>query len=184
MEAIETVYRGFRFRSRTEARWAVFLDNLRCAWEYEKEGFELPPGRYLPDFWLPFATNSFCYKDGGAYGNWIEIKGESPSASELLSLSELALSTGHTAKLFVGSPWNGKSYTANYRDGLVRTSAFAGFYDETDPERDMLIDLAASFGRFSPLAESDLLDIEQIRKAVLSARGARFEFADSMAQTL
>ena len=51
--AIETVYKGYRFRSRLEARWAVFLDALEIEWEYEKEGYELPLGRYLPDFWLP-----------------------------------------------------------------------------------------------------------------------------------
>lgn len=50
---IETRYHGYRFRSRLEARWAVFFDTLGVRWEYEVEGFELPSGRYLPDFWLP-----------------------------------------------------------------------------------------------------------------------------------
>lgn len=53
MKAIETRYKGYRFRSRTEARWAVFFDNLVCIteWQYEPEGFELDSGaRYLPDF--------------------------------------------------------------------------------------------------------------------------------------
>jgi hypothetical protein len=53
IKAIETVYNGYRFRSRLEARWAVFFDELGIKYEYEKEGFELPSGRYLPDFWLP-----------------------------------------------------------------------------------------------------------------------------------
>ena len=54
MKAIETIYKGYRFRSRLEARWAVFFDELGVKWEYEKEGFELGDvGRYLPDFWLP-----------------------------------------------------------------------------------------------------------------------------------
>lgn len=52
--AIETRYKGFRFRSRTEARWAIFLDALDIEWEYEKEGYDLgEAGWYLPDFWLP-----------------------------------------------------------------------------------------------------------------------------------
>lgn len=52
--AIETRYNGFRFRSRLEARWAVFFDALGIRYEYEREGYELPGGvRYLPDFWLP-----------------------------------------------------------------------------------------------------------------------------------
>lgn len=53
MKAIETRYKGYRFRSRLEARWAVFFDALGIKWEYEKEGYELPSGWYLPDFWLP-----------------------------------------------------------------------------------------------------------------------------------
>lgn len=50
MKAIETKYRGVRFRSRTEARWAVFFDAMNWRREYEPEGFELKSGRYLPDF--------------------------------------------------------------------------------------------------------------------------------------
>lgn len=51
VKAIETQYKGYRFRSRLEARWAVFFDALGLKWEYEPEGFELGAGvRYLPDF--------------------------------------------------------------------------------------------------------------------------------------
>lgn len=54
IKAIETVYKGLRFRSRLEARWAVFFDTANIPYEYEPEGFELPDGtRYLPDFYLP-----------------------------------------------------------------------------------------------------------------------------------
>lgn len=53
MKAIETSYKGYRFRSRLEARWAVFFDSLGVKWEYEPEGFDLRDGvRYLPDFRL------------------------------------------------------------------------------------------------------------------------------------
>ena len=63
IKAIETHYNGYRFRSRLEARWAVFLDELRLEYGYESEGFELPGGeRYLPDFWVPY------------WGAWVEIK--------------------------------------------------------------------------------------------------------------
>lgn len=51
MKIIETKYKGYHFRSRLEARWAVFFDELGVKWEYEPEGFELPNGKYyLPDF--------------------------------------------------------------------------------------------------------------------------------------
>ena len=35
---IETIYKGYRFRSRLEARWAVFMDACGADWEYEPEG--------------------------------------------------------------------------------------------------------------------------------------------------
>jgi hypothetical protein len=38
---IETVYKKHRFRSRLEARWAVFLDCMEVRWEYEKTGRKL-----------------------------------------------------------------------------------------------------------------------------------------------
>lgn len=50
IKAIETRYAGYRFRSRLEARWAIFLDHMRIGWEYEPEGFETSAGLYLPDF--------------------------------------------------------------------------------------------------------------------------------------
>lgn len=53
-KAIETEYNGYRFRSKLEARWAVFFDAMNMRYEYEPEGFELADGtRYLPDFYLP-----------------------------------------------------------------------------------------------------------------------------------
>ena len=65
IKAIETVYKGYRFRSRLEARWAVFFEALGVKWEYEKEGFDLGDDtKYLPDFWLPEQKV------------WVEVKGE------------------------------------------------------------------------------------------------------------
>lgn len=62
IQAIETVYAGIKFRSRLEARWAVFMDTLGVTWEYETEGFLLPDGvGYLPDFFVPTI-------------GWIEVK--------------------------------------------------------------------------------------------------------------
>lgn len=54
INAIETKYKGYRFRSRLEVRWAVFFDALGIKWEYELEGFDLGnAGYYLPDFYIP-----------------------------------------------------------------------------------------------------------------------------------
>ena len=40
MKAIETVYHGYEFRSRIEARWAVVFDTLDLEWEYEPESYD------------------------------------------------------------------------------------------------------------------------------------------------
>lgn len=54
IKAIQTEYKGYKFRSRLEARWAVFFDAAGIKWEYEPQGFECEDGtRYLPDFYLP-----------------------------------------------------------------------------------------------------------------------------------
>lgn len=52
---IETRYNGYQFRSRLEARWAVFFGAADIPYSYEPEGFDLGPpvGFYLPDFFLP-----------------------------------------------------------------------------------------------------------------------------------
>jgi hypothetical protein len=69
IKAIETTYAGYRFRSRLEARWAVFFDTLGMPWRYEVEGYDLPSGRYLPDFQI----------QGCLLGDdrqiWVEVKG-------------------------------------------------------------------------------------------------------------
>lgn len=54
IKPIETIYNGYRFRSRLEARWAVFFDAAGIEYEYEPEGFVLEYNiHYLPDFYLP-----------------------------------------------------------------------------------------------------------------------------------
>jgi hypothetical protein len=63
IKAIQTRYKGFHFRSRSEARFAVFCDHCGIQWQYEAEGFNLgEDGLYLPDFWIATAQ---C---------WVEIK--------------------------------------------------------------------------------------------------------------
>lgn len=53
IKVIPTHYNGYYFRSRLEARWAVFFDALNIKYHYEPEGFLLHDGSYyLPDFYL------------------------------------------------------------------------------------------------------------------------------------
>ena len=80
IKAIETFYKGYHFRSRLEARWAVFFDTLGIQWKYEDQGFEkdVPTSvngelvykteRYLPDFYLP--------NQWGGGGIYVEVKGD------------------------------------------------------------------------------------------------------------
>lgn len=63
IKAIETRYNGYRFRSRLEARWAVFMDTLGVRYEYEVQGFNMNGLAYLPDFYLPDLNS------------WLEVKG-------------------------------------------------------------------------------------------------------------
>ena len=73
IQAIETFYDGCRFRSRLEARWAVFFNNAGIRYVYEPEGFYEFGDRgaqYLPDFYLP------------VYDIYAEVKGLHPGAGE------------------------------------------------------------------------------------------------------
>ena len=90
MKAIETIYHGYRFRSRLEARWAVFFDALGITYEYEPQGFDLDGVWYLPDFWLP------------EQGCWAEIKGVSPTEEEQTKARRFALHSGKPVHVFSG----------------------------------------------------------------------------------
>jgi hypothetical protein len=64
-KAIETRAYGCRFRSRLEARWAVFFTEMEWRWEFEPEGFQTPQGGYLPDFKVHPGTGA---------ARWFEVK--------------------------------------------------------------------------------------------------------------
>jgi hypothetical protein len=103
IQSIETLYKGYRFRSRLEARWAVFFDALGLQWEYEPEGFELPGGRYLPDFFLR------------GLDTYVEVKGAEPTSAECRKVEELAAHTGKNVLLVDGDPM--RNVDANYYSG-------------------------------------------------------------------
>ena len=92
MKIIETKFDGHRFRSRTEARWAVFFKAAGIAYEYEKEGIVLDGDPYLPDFWLHDMEL------------WLEVKGEKPTSEEHSLCERLAAASGYGAMLAVGAP--------------------------------------------------------------------------------
>jgi hypothetical protein len=99
IKAIETIYNGRRYRSRLEARWAVFFDSLGIRFEYEPEGFVLSNGMaYLPDFFLPDIGD----------GIFAEVKG-SMSDMDLEKISTLAEDAERTVAVLGDIPEHGES---------------------------------------------------------------------------
>jgi hypothetical protein len=96
MQALETVYRGIKFRSRTEARIAIFLQELHANWEYEPEGVKLPySGNYLPDFWVSnFPVREIDKTSTEKVSFWLEVKGAPCTLDEITKLRELACASG------------------------------------------------------------------------------------------
>jgi len=91
LKPIETRYKGYRFRSRLEARYAVFFDTIGLEWQYEPEGFDLgEAGLYLPDFYFP------------KLNIWIEIKGEFSESGEAKAQA-LADATGKQVYIAAGA---------------------------------------------------------------------------------
>jgi hypothetical protein len=150
IKAIETVYKGYRFRSRLEARWAVFFDSLGLEWQYELEGFDLGDGvYYLPDFWLSHQQI------------WLEIKGAFPDYEEIGKATRLAMADNHGVVI----TW------ANF-DDKSQENTFVCYKDEnnmlcSDSEFYSIAELL--LGHMWPLRDPEL------QRAYLAARGARFE---------
>lgn len=112
-KAQETVYRGYRFRSRTEARWAVAFDALGLQWRYEPQGYDTPIGYYLPDFFI------YSHMDSG--GLWVEVKGVGPTDREIAKLAHVCKSTDQPGMLVSGRPehneatsWHGINPDGSY----------------------------------------------------------------------
>jgi hypothetical protein len=89
---LETTYGGIRYRSRTEARWAVFFDCAGIRYQYEAEGFLIRTGCYLPDFWLP------------GLGFFFEVKGGEPTDDEVEKCKALSETPGAEMLLAAGPP--------------------------------------------------------------------------------
>ena len=70
IQAINTEFDGRHFRSRLEARWAVFFKAMGIECAYEPEGYVVRGTPYLPDFYIPSLD---CF---------IEIKGVMPESDQ------------------------------------------------------------------------------------------------------
>lgn len=87
---IQTYYNGYHFRSRLEARWAVFFDLVNIKYEYETEGYTLPNGdQYLPDFYLP------------TFQTYVEIKHANLGDEDLTAAKEKCEQLSYVLDAFV-----------------------------------------------------------------------------------
>ncbi|SRR6266480_246319 len=93
IKAIETIYNGYKFRSRLEARWATFFNALGIEYWYEKEGFSLGGVPYLPDFYLPRLSY------------WIEVKPDVPMDDEREKAIRLCIDSAMTTIILAGDAW-------------------------------------------------------------------------------
>lgn len=151
MKAIETRYNKRFFRSRLEARWAVYFDKLSVKWIYEPEGYELPNGeRYLPDFYLP---------DHGIY---VEVKPEPCFESRWLLFVQ-----GGAHKLVV---LDGQPEIRNYR-------MYEDWSRKAEDYQDVFI--ISRSGKYFPMFYGDIGELfgdgDQYDDAVEAALSARFE---------
>lgn len=159
IKAIETRYKGYRFRSRLEARWAVFFDALNGdgRWEYEKEGFDLGNlGWYLPDFYIH-------------HGLWVEIKPRFMSGEIRLKTidqcSMLAFRLRQYVILVEGNPW---------------PDEYNIYFFEKDGSYPALIGSNYCFSQSGFLAEKRNACIDdELMNAFRAARSARFEHGEN-----
>lgn len=182
MQPIETKYKGYRFRSRLEARWAVFLDYLNADWTYESEGFILQGTWYLPDFYV------------ADWSCWIEIKPSAPSDAEIAKAQLLAESSGKRVLLIAGDPWVDQQHKTSYRityfaaDGTHRSGTDRWEFGQGRRCEDEIWLLSDDYGAFPlrpiPHERDDKYPLggsyaSNIVAALSAARGARFEHGES-----
>jgi hypothetical protein len=155
MNVIPATYNGIEYRSRTEARWAVFFDSLGIQFEYEREGYKTSCGWYVPDFWL---CASQC---------WVEIKG-SPQQYDTEAFHKLqgvCCDTQTFGVLFIGSPlhMDGKYVGQDYTDSTGGCSSdFAtGIIDVVDGTVVLAIDDRRSDRWFATFSHEPIPRVEK-----------------------
>lgn len=162
MKAIETTYNGYLFRSRLEARYAVFFDSVGLKWEYEKEGYDLDGKFYLPDFLIHYDPKDYNKVF------WLEIKGEHPTLKEIDLCVRLSESTSQSVFIAYGLPGENQIY-------LIYNASQQGYgpanYELWNdfPLTTILLPLVST-----PLVDQTLR-LSEVEHAALSAKQARFE---------
>ena len=102
IKAIDTIYDGHKFRSRLEARWAVFFNKARIEYRYELEGYTLPfKINYLPDFLIKDPDYGWCFA---------EVKPTRFTAEEYFKCAMLCSESNKRVILFEEEPFYGMTY--------------------------------------------------------------------------
>lgn len=179
IQPIETVYQGYAFRSRLEARWAVFFDCLELEWVYEHEGYNLGTmGYYLPDFRV--TTRTQCNSDGSAAKGrriWVEIKADAPNDDERAKLALLCAGTGLDGHIISGDPLRASIETARPNYAGLGQGLSQGLSQDADGEAHTL-SLTHSVGLES-LTRIFECNFTRTITAANAARQARFEHGQS-----
>lgn len=170
IQPIPTVYKDCLFRSRLEARWAVFFDELGLKWEYEPEGFQLSNGIwYLPDFWLPDFSG----------GVWCEVKPDWESEEKWDKAFQFAKEARVTVWLCEGMP-AARNYTVLSVEPFGDSQNILYIDTQCVP----LFDEAKNENRFfwhsglsdDAIEKSVRAAHPKLYRAIQAARSARFEF--------
>jgi hypothetical protein len=95
-QPIPTLYDGYRFRSKNEAKWAAFYKKLGLPYRYEAERYPVNGGTYLIDF--EFQEQ----EEKGVTDCLVEIKPKEPTAEECSKAEWLAQTRGIPVYIFYG----------------------------------------------------------------------------------
>lgn len=162
IRAITTRYAGCEFRSRLEARWAVFFDALGIEWEYEPEGFETAAGNYLPDFRIQLHFP-------GATLTWFEVK---PRDAPDDPRHQAFVDGGNYLTIARGMP---RDYADQYVSGQLVTQDPPGRYGTN------VVGFWHSPSTRHTTTFSQPIETNRwIDEAYAAARSARFEFDDAV----
>lgn len=172
LQAIETRYSGYRFRSRLEARWAVFFDCLGLPWEYEPEGFVLPNGKwYLPDFRVRYPGQGRRFEGtDGPHDVWFEVKPSIDSISPDEWAKVEAFDSEHSLTILDGVPAERLYLTAREAKAHGRTGEFDDGLALWSSKGRLWWDDWRNFYVYDGTGARD--DVVQ---AVIAARSARFD---------
>lgn len=161
MKAIPTDWGGWLFRSRLEARWAIFFTALALPFVYEPEGYDLgAAGWYLPDFWLPLVSM------------WAEVKPQPFDETERHRCAELARQSGFPCLLLVGVPAI-RPYWAVLPTGELVDYAISNYHSCPQHEHRFF----ASLG-FDEQDERFAIMFGDMEEAAKAAKAVRFEHGE------